>query len=122
MGKSITGYGVLFIILGIVAYVATSMVSVTALIPAFFGIVFVAIGALGRKESLSKPSLYAALVLAVIGLFGSFSGIPQVITLVTGGDLARPAASISRAIMAVLLIAMVFSLVRALRASRGTRA
>lgn len=119
MAKSISGYGVVFILLGIVAYVATSMASVTALIPSFFGIVFVAIGALGRNERFAKPSLYAALVFAVLGLVGSLSGIPQVITLLTGGDVARPAASISRAIMAVILIAMVFSIVRGLRAARA---
>jgi uncharacterized membrane protein len=115
MAKSTTGYGVLLIVVGVVAYVATSMASVTALIPSFFGLVFVAIGALGRNERFAKPSLYAALVLAVLGLFGSLSGIPQVFTLLTGGDVARPAASIARAIMAVVLLAMVASLIRALR-------
>ena len=120
MAKSTIWYGVLLILIGIVAYIATSMASVTALIPSFFGIAFVAIGSLGRNERFAKSSLYAALGLALLGLFGSASGIPQTVTLLTGGDVARPAASVARAVMAFVLIAMVFTLVRALRAGRAS--
>ena len=120
MAKSTIWYGVLLILIGVIAYVATSMASVTALIPSFFGLVFVAIGSLGRNERFAKSSLIAALVLAVLGLFGSLSGIPQVITIIGGGDVARPAASIARAVMAIVLIAMTFTLVRGLRAARAS--
>ena len=119
MSKSTLGFGVLLIVVGVVAYVATSMASVTALIPSFFGIVLVAIGVLGRNDRFAKPALYAALVVAVLGMFGSLSGIPQAITYLSGGDVARPAASITRAVMAIVLVLMVATLVRSLRASRS---
>lgn len=105
----------LLIVIGVVAYVATGMVSVTALIPAFFGIVFVGLGLLGRSERFQKTSLYGALVVAVLGLFGSASGVLQVIRYLGGTELARPAASITRAVMAVVLVAMVVALFRGLR-------
>lgn len=118
MMKSTTWFGIVLIVVGVVAYVITGMASVTALIPAFFGIVLVALGVMGRTDRLQKPSLYAALVVAVLGLFGSVSGIPQVITYLSGADIARPAASITRAIMALILLVLVAVLARSVVAIR----
>lgn len=118
MAKSVIGFGTLLVVIGVVAYIATSMASVTALIPSFFGVVLVVIGMLGRKDRYEKPALYSALVVAVLGMVGSLSGIPQAITYLGGGEVARPAASITRAVMAVVLVAMVAALVRSLIAMR----
>lgn len=118
MSKSASGFGTLLIVIGVIAYVATGMASVTALIPAFFGIVLVGLGMLGRNEQRQKPALYGALGVAILGLFGSASGITQTITYLSGGDVARPSASITRAVMALVLIALIATLGKSLLALR----
>ena len=118
MSKSIVWVGSLLIVFGVVAYVATAMASVTALIPSFFGIVFVVLGLVGRTERFEKPTAYTALGLSVLGLVGSASGLAQVIRYVGGGEVARPAASITTAIMAIILIAFVIVLARSLATKR----
>ena len=94
------GVAVALIVLGLAAYVGTGRVSVTALIPAFFGIALGGLGALGLKDRFRVPSAYGGIVLSVIGLFGSVPGIPKVIAYVGGEEVARPAASIAQTIMA----------------------
>lgn len=119
MSRSAVGFGTLLLLIGVVAYVATGMASVTALIPSFFGMVLVALGALGRTERFEKPALYGALGVSILGLLGSVSGITQTISYMGGGEVARPSASITRAIMAVVLMALVAVLTRALVARRA---
>ncbi|MEM7139205.1 MAG: hypothetical protein AAF500_21720 [Myxococcota bacterium] len=118
MARTTISFGILLIVVGVVAYIATGMVSVTALIPSFFGIALTGLGLLGRSERFHKPSLYGALVIAVLGLFGSASGIPQAVRYVAGEEIERPAASITRAIMALVLVALIVSLARAVRTAR----
>ncbi|REL29072.1 hypothetical protein DYD21_14515 [Rhodohalobacter sp. SW132] len=93
------------ILLGAISYIATGAASATALIPAFFGIVFVALGILGtRNESMRKHVMHAALLLAILGLGGSFGGLMSVLGVLTGGELERPAAAYAQAVMAILCI------------------
>ena len=67
--------GVALIVLGIGGYVASGAASVTALIPAFIGSVFVVLGLLGRKESRRKHVMHAAMLLALLAIGGTFRGI-----------------------------------------------
>ena len=96
--------GVLLVVLGVIGYVASDMVSVTALIPAFFGLALVLLGAWGRDAARRKTAMHIAMGIALLGLFGSARGLFQLPALFGGGDIARPAAVIAQAIMAVLLI------------------
>ena len=112
------GIAVALIVLGLGAYVGTGAVSVTALIPAFFGIALAGLGALGLKDRFRLPSAYGGIVLSVIGLSGSVSGIPKVITYLGGEEVPRPAASIAQSIMAVILLVLVVSLVKFVIAER----
>jgi len=105
--------GVFLIILGIASYIATGAASATALIPAFFGLAFVGLGLLGnRSENMRKHSMHAALLLAILGLGGSFGGLMSVFGVLGGGELERPAAAIGQAIMA---LACIFFLVAGVR-------
>jgi len=105
MPKLTTNIGLILILLGVVTYFASGAASATALIPAFFGIAFVALGWLGgKKESMRKHAMHAALLLAILGLGGSFGGLLQVIGQVGGGVLERPAAAYAQAIMAIICI------------------
>ena len=76
--------GLLLVLIGIAGYIYGVMngtASVTALIPAFFGIVLAALGyAAKAKENLRKHLMHAAVVIALIGfiatagrLFSKFS-------------------------------------------------
>jgi hypothetical protein len=118
MGKMMIGIAVVLIVLGLGAYVGTGRVSVTALIPAFFGIAFAGLGALGRKDRFRIPSAYGGIVLSVIGLLGSVSGIPKVIAYLSGDEVARPAASIAQSIMALVLLVLVARLLKLVVAER----
>jgi hypothetical protein len=112
------GIAVALIVLGLGGYVGTGAVSVTALIPAFFGIAFAGLGALGLKDRFRLPSAYGGIVLSVVGLSGSVSGIPKVIAYLSGDEVTRPAASIAQSIMAVILLVLVVSLVKFVIAER----
>lgn len=106
MPKLSINIGVLLIILGFFSYIATEMVSLTALIPSFFGVAFVGLGYLAKKsDSMQKHSMHAALLLALLGLGGSFTGLRQILAALFGGDMpVRFTAAASQAVMAVLCI------------------
>lgn len=98
------GLGILLIVLGLIGFFITGMQSITALIPTFFGILFLILGLIARKESARRMVMHIAMVIALLGLIGTFSGLIKFFTLITGGEIARPAAVIAQTIMALLLI------------------
>jgi hypothetical protein len=102
MASITSGFGIVLIILGVAAYLGTGMVSVTALIPAFFGLPILGLGMLARKDSWRVLAVVAAWILAVAGLGGSAMGLPKAWTLLTGGNVDRPEAAVVQSIMAIL--------------------
>lgn len=113
MSKLSIYIGILLIILGIASYILTGAASATALIPAFFGIVFVILGMIGdRKESMRKHMMHAALLLAVLGVLGSFGGLMNVLRVLGGTELSSPAASYAQALMALICIFFIVAGVR----------
>ena len=104
MTQTTIGLGIFLIVLGLIGFFATGSQSVTALIPTFFGIVFLILGVVARKESARKMVMHIAMVIALLGLIGTFSGLIKFFALITGGEVTRPAAVIAQTIMALLLI------------------
>jgi hypothetical protein len=105
MPKLSINIGIILIILGMVFYIISGGVSITALIPAFFGVAFGGLGILAkRSESMRKHAMHAALLLAILGLGGSFGGLTAMIGALGGTTPERPQAAISQSIMAVLCI------------------
>jgi uncharacterized membrane protein (UPF0136 family) len=98
-------YAVLLFILGIVGYFASGRASITALIPAFFGIVLFVLGLLGRGEKTRRWVIGAAIVLAIVGFFATVSGLYDLTAMLDNGQVARPGAVISRSVMSVLSLA-----------------
>ena len=96
--------GILLIILGAISYLGTGQESLTALIPSFFGILFLLFGWLGKKESLRKHMMHAAVGLALVCIFGTIGAVPGLIEMIGGGELERPMAIISRSVMFVLCV------------------
>ena len=95
-------YGILLVVLGIGGYILTQGVSMTALIPAVFGIVQIGLGLIAQNESRRKHAMHIAAALGVLGFFGSFKGLIKVIASMTGAGLDRPAAAYRQSIMALL--------------------
>jgi hypothetical protein len=95
-------FGIILIVLGLVSYVGTDAVSVTALIPAMFGAVLGLLGWLGLNERYRKHALHVATVVGVVGFLGSARGLAGLIDLITGTQVERPAAVVSQSVMAGL--------------------
>lgn len=96
--------GGLLILLGVAGYVLTGMQSITALIPAFFGILIVILAILAQKESLHRHMMHAIMAVAILGFIGSVAGIIKVLQMLGGAELARPAAAISQTIMSLVCL------------------
>lgn len=102
-------YGLLITILGVISYFATGQVSKTALIPCWFGlpIIFLAFTA-WLKPKITKKVMIAALIIAFLALGGTIRGFGGFLTLITGGEVARPAATIAQFIMAIASLGYIF--------------
>lgn len=115
------GYGLILILLGLAAYFSSGGASVTALIPAFFGLPVLIAGLLARKENLLKHAMHAAAVLALLGFLGTVPGLVKVFTLLGGGTVGRPSAVIVQAVMAVLSLIFLILCIRSFIQARKAR-
>lgn len=121
MAKITIGFGLALIVLGVISYLGTGMVSVTALIPAFAGIPILLLGFVALNERFRKHAMHVAMVLALVGGGGSLAmGTPKIITLLGGGEVARPEAAIVQTIMGVILLVFVVLGIRSFIAARRT--
>ena len=96
--------GILLILLGVVSYFATGTNSITALIPAMFGLPVVVLSLTARNEKWHRHSIHSILVLALLGLAGTVSGVIKFVAMLGGTDIPRPSAAVAQTIMAVLCI------------------
>lgn len=112
--------GVLLVALGIVAYVATGAASVTALIPSFFGVIYIALAMVGGKSaSARKHVMHVAAVLSVIGIAANVTAIASFAEwLTSGATLARPAAVYARVAMAAICAVHLIAAFRSFLAAR----
>ena len=75
MAKLSIAYGVIFILMGLYSYFGISSESVTALIPAFFGVPMLILGWLGLNEKYLKHAMHGAAVLTLLGFAGTAGGL-----------------------------------------------
>jgi amino acid transporter len=113
--------GVILIIVGVAGYFLTGAVSLTALIPAAFGLVIALAGVIARDERKRKHAMHAAVAVALLGFLGSIRGVLQIGDLLDG-TAARPAAVVSQTIMAVLTLGYIVMAVRSFVQARRQRA
>jgi len=108
--------GLLLILIGAAGYVTGVMnekASVTALIPAFFGMVLLALGLISNtKESLRKHLMHVAIVVALLGFLATAG------RLVMAGNFTTSPAVLSQAAMAVICLVFVILAVRSFTAAR----
>ena len=112
--------GVVLIIVGLAGYFLTGAVSLTALIPAVFGLVIAVAGLMARDEGKRKHAMHAAVLVALLGFLGSIRGVFQIGALLDG-TVARPAAVVSQTIMAVLTLGYIVMAVRSFVQARSRR-
>jgi hypothetical protein len=107
-----TAFGVGLIGLGVIAYVGTAAVSVTALIPAIFGAVLVLLGWFAAYERYRKHAVRLAVAVGLVGFLGAVPGLMGLWDLISGGEVQRPAAVVSQSLMAILMAVFVGLCVR----------
>ena len=98
--------GVLLLLIGIIGYiygVMSDKASVTALIPAFFGIVLVVLGFIARsKENLRKHLMHGAILVALLGFIATAGRLVMKL-----GELTYSAAVVSQIATAVVCLLFV---------------
>ena len=109
-------FGLILIVLGLASYFLTGRASVTALIPAFFGAVFVILALVARNESARKHAMHAAVALGLLGFLGTLRVIPAV----TRGEFTRPAVLAQLAMMVLMAIYVALG-VQSFKAARRAR-
>lgn len=109
--------GILLIVTGVVGYVIGMLdgkPSVTALIPAFIGIILAALGlAAAAKENLRKHLMHAAVVVALLGFIATVGRLVMKIN-----DLTMSPAIISTIVTAAICLAFVLLAVRSFAKAR----
>ena len=120
MASTTIGLGVALIVLGLAGYGLTGAASLTALIPAAFGLLLVLAGVLARNERWRMHAMHAAVLVALLGFLGSARGLLG-LGAVLDGTAARPAATVSQAIMAVLTFVYIVLAVRSFIEARRAR-
>ena len=110
-------FGLILIVLGIASYVLTGRTSITAMIPAFFGVVLVICAMIARaSEGARKHAMHAAVAIGLIGAIAALArGIPGALN-----DVTRPAV-LSQLAMGVLLLIYVGLGVRSFIEARRAR-
>ena len=114
------GYGSILILVGVVGYFATGQSSVTALIPAFLGIVAEICGVLARNERFLKHAMHGAAMIGLFGVLGTLRVLPQLPSLLDGSA-ERPAAVLAQGITLLLSAIFVGLCVRSFIEARKAR-
>lgn len=117
MASTTRSFGIALIVLGLASYLLTGRTSVTALIPAFFGAIFVVLALVARSDAARKHAMHAAVALALIGLLATLG---RLVPALGAGNLMRPAI-ISQFAMSVLLAVYIALGVKSFKEARRAR-
>lgn len=110
--------GAILIILGISGYLIGERVSVTALIPTFFGIPLLLVSLLGRKPQHLKLGMHLA---AVIALLGFLTPLGRILPQMAKGEFQIELATISMLAMVMICGLFTLSCIRSFRAARKAK-
>ena len=122
MATTTIGFGVVLIILGLAGYFGSGMVSLTALIPAAFGLLLLIFGAMAKDEKRRKMAMHIAVLVGLLGFLGTVPGLLKLGALLSGSEVARPMAVVAQSIMAVLMAIYVAMCVKSFIDARRSRA
>jgi len=113
--------GILLLILGGASYLGTGQESITALIPSFFGILFILFGVLSKQEKLRKHMIHTAAGLALLGILGTARAIPGFIDVISGTPVERPLAIYAQTAMLVMCAGYMIRAVQSFIAARKAK-
>src|SRR4029450_12136145 len=102
---------------GVGGYLGTGRTSITAMIPAFFGAIFLILAMVARKPEARKHVMHATVALALVG---ALAVIPRIVSGISAGNAAAPAV-LSQIAMAVILVVYVALGVRSFIEARRAR-
>ncbi len=119
MANVTIGLGIVLLALGLGSYFGSGRTSVTALIPAFFGLPLLALGCVALKENVRKHAMHVAVAISLLGCVGTVRGLAKLPRLLTGGEVERPTAVAIQSAMSVLcgvfVLLCVWSFIKARR-------
>ena len=107
--------GGLLVVLGVIGWALSESKSVTALIPAFLGVVMLISGAIALKSQ--KIGVHIALVVALIGAAGTIMNVVKIGELFAG-TAERPLAIITSTLTFIALVVFIVLGVRSFIAAR----
>ncbi len=95
--------------------------SLTALIPAIFGVLLIAFGVAARsRENLRKHLMHGAVLVGLLGFLATASSFFKIQAL-SAGTAERPAAVVSQLVMAVICLVFVILCVKSFIDARRNR-
>lgn len=114
--------GAALIIVGLAGYYLTGAASLTALIPAYLGFLLGIFGYFASiRPHLKKHMMHGSAIVALLGIIGTLTAIPDFFTVISGGDVPNPAAVVSRTITAVICIVFMVIAVKSFIDARKNR-
>ena len=117
MASTTRTFGIVLILLGVLSYILTGRTSLTALIPAIFGAVFVILALVARSDAARKHAMHAAVVVALLGLLATLG---RMVPAIAAGNLMRPAV-LAQLAMSVLLAIYIALGVKSFKEARRAR-
>jgi hypothetical protein len=117
-----TFVAVLLIAVGLGGFVGSGLQAPTALIPAALGVLLAVCAVVARNPKARMHAMHVAVLLALVGLFGSLRGVLQLPALLAGQPVLRPLAVVAQSVTAVLCLAYVVVAVRSFIQARRARA
>ena len=120
MSSTTLTFAFAYLVLGIGGFVLTGSTHKTALIPCFFGVLFLIFGLLARKDNLRKHAMHAAVLVALLALLGTAKALAYLPDLFRGTS-EKPAAVITQSLNAGLSILYIFLAVRSFIQARRAR-
>lgn len=112
---------VLLVAVGLLGFVGSGFQAPTALIPAGLGVLLALAAALARLPKARMHAMHAAVLVALLGVVGTASGLFQLPALISGQPVARPLAVVAKSVTAVLCLAYVVVAVRSFIEARRAR-
>jgi hypothetical protein len=101
-------FALALIVLGVGSYAGTGGVSITALIPAVFGLALLIAGLVARSVGLRHHAMHAAAMVALLGALGSVRGLLPFVSWTLGREVERPGAAAAQTLMLMLILCVAF--------------
>jgi hypothetical protein len=108
-------------LLAVISYSLSGGASWTALIPSVVGIPLIILGILGKRESMRRHVMHAAVALAMIGFLGSVRALANFVRVLNGVTVERPGAVVAQIVMSLACFVFVAFGIKSFVDARRTR-